>query len=139
MPQLVGPKLNPVSMTNGTVGFEAWDVWRVEFGTAPPAGVGRTALVQIDTISNSGTVIQNSNFHEIGDNIIAQLGETTGAGDVAWGMGPDGTAGNQPVGTVVKSNFAYRCGLFEKQSSFYFQAKSRANVIEDNIFFHGML
>jgi hypothetical protein len=25
-----------------------------------------------------GTVIQNSNFHEIGDNIIAQLGETTG-------------------------------------------------------------
>ena len=49
------------------------------------------------------TVIQNSNFHEIGDNILAQLGETTGAGDVAWGMGPDGTAGNQPKGTIVKS------------------------------------
>ena len=25
-----------------------------------------------------GTVIQNSDFHEIGDNMIAQLGETTG-------------------------------------------------------------
>ena len=84
-----------------------------------------------------GTVIQNSNFHEIGDNIIAQLGETTGAGDVAWGMGPDGTEGNQPVGTIVKSNFAYRCGLFEKQSSFYFQAKSHSNLIKNNIFFHG--
>jgi hypothetical protein len=58
-----------------------------------------------------------------------------GAGDVAWGMGPDGTAGNQPAGTIIKSNFAYRCGLFEKQSSFYFQAKSRANVIQNNIFF----
>ena len=80
---------------------------------------------------------QNSNFHEIGDNIIAQLGETTGAGAVAWGMGPDGTAGNQPSGTIVKSNFAYRCGLFEKQSSFYFQAKSRENIIRNNIFFHG--
>ena len=33
-----------------------------------------------------GTTIQNSHFHEIGDNIIAQLGETTGAGDEAWGM-----------------------------------------------------
>ena len=72
--------------------------------------------------------------HEIGDNIIAQLGETTGAGAVAWGMGPDGTAGNVPRGTIIQANFAYRCGLFEKQSSFYFQAKSHANLIKDNIF-----
>ena len=84
-----------------------------------------------------GTVIQNCNFNEIGDNIIAQLGETEGAGAIAYGMGPDGTKGNQPVGTIIKNNFAYRCGLFEKQSSFYFQAKSRANTIQDNIFFHG--
>ena len=60
VPELVGPKLNPVSMTNRTVAFEAWDVWRVEFGAALPAGVGRTALVQVDTISNAGTVIRNS-------------------------------------------------------------------------------
>ena len=84
-----------------------------------------------------GTTIQNCNFHEIGDNIVAQLGETEGAGPEAYGMGPDGTKGNQPVGTIIKNNFAYRCGLFEKQSSFYFQAKSRRNVIQDNIFFHG--
>ena len=84
-----------------------------------------------------GTVIQNSKFFEIGDNIIAQLGETEGAGDDAWGMGPDGTKGNQPLGTQIKSNFAYRCGLFEKQSSFYFQAKSSQSLIDSNIFFHG--
>ena len=35
-------------------------MWRVEFGAALPAGVGRTALVQVDTISNAGTVIRNS-------------------------------------------------------------------------------
>lgn len=52
-------------------------------------------------------------------------------------MGPDGTKGNQPVGTQILNNFAYRCGLFEKQSSFYFQAKSHKNVIQGNIFFHG--
>ena len=72
-------------------------------------------------------------------------------------MGPDGTAGNVPRGTIIEANFAYRCGrkivilsrfvtlspynpksitisVFEKQSSFYFQAKSHANLIKDNIF-----
>lgn len=37
----------------------------------------------------------------------------------------------------MKQNFAYRCGLFEKQSSFYFQAKSCQSQLVDNIFFHG--
>ena len=54
-------------------------------------------------------------------------------------MGPDGTAGNVPRGTIIQANFAYRCGLFEKQSSFYFQAKSHANLIKDNIFVRSFL
>ena len=83
---------------------------------------------------NRGAAILNSNFNEIGDNIIAQLGETEGVPDM-HGMGPDGTKGNQPTGTIIANNFAYRCGLFEKQSSFYFQAKSRQNTIRNNIFF----
>ena len=85
---------------------------------------------------NRGATIQNSNFHEIGDNMIAQLGETEGVPE-AFGMGWDGTKGDQPRGTRILNNFAYRCGLFEKQSSFYFQAKSCQNVIKNNIFFHG--
>jgi hypothetical protein len=44
-------------------------------------------------------------------------------------MGWDGTDGNQPRGTIIRHNIAYRCGLFEKQSSFYFQAKSMENII----------
>ena len=85
-----------------------------------------------------GVIIDNNNFHEIGDNIIAQLGETEGAEQFgAWGMGWNGTAGNQPRGTQIRNNFAYRCGLFEKQSSFYFQAKSGQNRLINNIFFHG--
>jgi hypothetical protein len=98
-------KLNPVSLTNTTVGWcdrgktksvqfadsygkrsvaktdsgqtprktlseiksgdvfsrrQAWDVWRVTFGAGAtvPSGVGRTAMVQIDTISNSFTVLR---------------------------------------------------------------------------------
>ena len=38
--------LNPVSMKNRTVTWHAWDLWRVDFDGAVPAGVGRTALVQ---------------------------------------------------------------------------------------------
>jgi hypothetical protein len=39
---------------------QAWDVWRVTFGAGAtvPSGVGRTAMVQIDTISNSFTVLR---------------------------------------------------------------------------------
>ena len=66
-------------------------------------------------------VFQNNDFHEIGDNIIALLGKTEGAPAEAWGMGPDGTKGEQPRFTRVVGNIGYACGLFEKQSSFYFQ------------------
>ena len=85
---------------------------------------------------NRHATIQNNNFHEIGENMIGLLGETEGVPE-AYGMGWDGTNGDQPRFTRVLKNFAYRCGLFEKQSSFYFQAKSAQNTIKDNIFFHG--
>mmetsp|Transcript_4887 Transcript_4887/g.8715 ORF Transcript_4887/g.8715 Transcript_4887/m.8715 type:complete len:863 (-) Transcript_4887:94-2682(-) len=83
-------------------------------------------------------IIKKNDFHMIGGNIIAQLGETEAPGlPKEWGFGWNGTAGNQPRGTVVTENFAYRCGLFAKQSSFYFQGKSMENKITNNIFFHG--
>ena len=64
-----GSPLNPVSMSNTTVGWQAWDLWRVEFTTAVPAGVGRTAYVQIDSIPNSGTVLQNNTFTDTNCNL----------------------------------------------------------------------
>ena len=64
VPELTSPKkLNPVSMAgNVTVGFKAWDLWRVDFEGTVAAGVGRTAYVQIDTISNAGTILKNNIF-----------------------------------------------------------------------------
>merc|ERR1711998_723090 len=37
-------KLNPVSLSNTTVAWQAWDLWRVEFTSPVPSGVGRTAM-----------------------------------------------------------------------------------------------
>lgn len=61
--------LNPVSLSNTTVQWHAWDVWRVEFADNVPAGVGRTAMVQIDTISNAGTVLKNNLFTDTNCNL----------------------------------------------------------------------
>jgi hypothetical protein len=55
-----GPKVNPVFMTNTTVGWQAWDLWRVEFDGPLPPGVASRDMVQIDTISNGGTRLLNT-------------------------------------------------------------------------------
>ncbi len=83
-------------------------------------------------------VIEECDFHHLGGNAIALLGDTQGRGlPKEWGIGWDGTAGTQPRGTIIRKNFGYRLGLFEKQSSFLFQAKSMQTVFSENIFFHG--
>lgn len=51
--------------------------------------------------------------------------------------GPDGRGGDQPRGTVVTHNVAHEIGLFEKQSSFYFQAVSAQANISNNVVFNG--
>jgi len=84
------------------------------------------------------TLIQNNDFHRLGSNIIALLGETEEPDlPSEWGFGWNGTAGNQPRGTVIRNNIGYRCGMFEKQSAFLFQGKSMESSIQNNIFFHG--
>lgn len=84
---------------------------------------------------NRGLTIQNSEFVWIGDTAIGSWGYTTGAG--IDGMGPDGTDGNQPRFNKILNNFVHELGLWEKQSSFYFQAKSCQNLLMGNIFFNG--
>jgi hypothetical protein len=42
---------------------------RVAFSAPVPAGVGRTAMVQIDTISNAGTVLRNNRFTDTNCNL----------------------------------------------------------------------
>lgn len=53
------------------------------------------------------------------------------------GMGYDGTKGNQPRYLNISYNYVHEIGLWEKQSSFYFQAKSCLNYIAYNIFYNG--
>ena len=76
-----------------------------------------------------------------GATFVALWGDTQGisfpeTGDVTQ-MGWDGTGGNQPRGVNVSSNLVHEVGIWEKQSSLYFQAKSCENWIVGNIFYNG--
>ena len=85
---------------------------------------------------NRNTTIQKNEFVWIGSSAIAQWGYTKGADGVP-GMGWDATDGNQPRFSKILYNFVHESGIWEKQSSFYFQAKSCQNIIKGNIFFNG--
>jgi len=77
---------------------------------------------------NRNATIQNSEFKWIGDSAM-----------VAWGysQGIDGTDGNQPRFTNIIGNIVHELGLFEKQSSPWFQAISCQTLLKDNILFNG--
>ena len=70
------------------------------------------------------------------NNTAAWLGMNWAA---AWGDtdGIDATQGTQPRGTIVESNFVREMGIFEKQSSAWFQAKACGTLLRNNIFVNG--
>ena len=84
---------------------------------------------------NRNTTIQRNEFSWIGSTAIALWGYTQGTS--VQGMGWDGTDGNQPRFSQILYNFVRELGIWEKQSSFYFQAKSGQNLLKGNIFFNG--
>ena len=84
---------------------------------------------------NRYATVQKSDFSWLGSTAIASWGYTNGSDIV--GMGPDGTEGNQPRFNQILYNFVRELGIWEKQSSFYFQAKSCQNLLKGNIFFNG--
>merc|ERR1719506_3531317 len=96
---------------------------------------------------NRHATIQNSDFSFIGGNAIAAWGYTneteTDPGrpgvkiENAPHAGVDGTDGEHPRYTTVISNTAREVGLYEKQSSFYVQAKTASSMIKGNVFFNG--
>jgi len=73
-----------------------------------------------------------------GDNAVSMWGDTQ---DIAFPdgttMGYDGTDGNQPRGVQFVQNLVHEIGIWEKQSSMWFQAKSCSNVLDSNIFYNG--
>ena len=80
-----------------------------------------------------------------GDNVVSVWGYTTYPNitnistplPTEWGMGYDGTNGNQPREINLIQNFVHEIGIWEKQSSMWFQAKSCSNILDRNIFFNG--
>ena len=51
--------------------------------------------------------------------------------------GVDGTDGNHPRFTTVTGCNVREVGLYEKQSSFFVQAKTSESVVVGNVFFNG--
>jgi hypothetical protein len=87
---------------------------------------------------NRNATIKYSNFAYIGGTGIASWGytnETSGDGHPAAGV--DGTDNNHPRYTMVLSNLIREVGLYEKQNSFYVQAKTAQSRIIGNVFFNG--
>merc|ERR1712048_1484228 len=51
--------------------------------------------------------------------------------------GLDGTAGDFPMDTTIEGNIVHELGMWEKQSSMWFQAKTAKTRIHRNLFFNG--
>jgi len=96
---------------------------------------------------NRNATISASDFEYIGGNAIASWGFTneTASDPARPGIaltgypaaGVDGTDGEHPRYTKVIGNVAREVGLYEKQSSFYVQAKTAQTTITGNVFFNG--
>jgi hypothetical protein len=96
---------------------------------------------------NRHAVIRNSDFSYMGGNAIASWGFTneTASDRARPGIalqnspaaGVDGTDGEHPRYTLVSGNTAREVGLYEKQSSFFVQAKTAQSTIVGNVFFNG--
>mmetsp|Transcript_55434 Transcript_55434/g.172019 ORF Transcript_55434/g.172019 Transcript_55434/m.172019 type:complete len:820 (-) Transcript_55434:96-2555(-) len=96
---------------------------------------------------NRNATVQDSAFEFIGGSAMASWGytnETENSGfpyyrpNTNYPMaGVDGTDGNHPLGTRVLRNLVREVGLYEKQNSFWVQAKTARTTIHGNVFFNG--
>lgn len=96
---------------------------------------------------NRDATIQNSDFAFLGGNAVAAWGYTNETDfdpgrpgvklENAPAAGVDGTDGEHPRRTTVQNCSAREIGLYEKQSSFFIQAKTAESRILSNVFFNG--
>lgn len=94
---------------------------------------------------NRNLSVTNNEFSFIGDGAMASWGDTSavlnenGTVTVPGGykVGPDGRGGEQPRGSLIKGNICHEIGLWQKQSSLWFQAVTAQTILQDNIFFNG--
>jgi len=104
--------------------------------------IDSSVFTRLDTVGvflsgyNRAATISRSEFSWLGESAIALWGYSDGVPEVP-GFGWDGTGGEQPRGTAVLFNHAHDLGLWEKQSSFFFQAQSALTLLQGNIFYNG--
>ena len=82
-----------------------------------------------------GAEIKNSEFVYTGGSAIAAWGRTDELTDNGI-HGYDATDGNIPANTMVASNIMRETGIWEKQSSCFFQAKTAATTLLNNMCFN---
>jgi hypothetical protein len=96
---------------------------------------------------NRNATLSHSDFSFLGGTAIASWGFTNETSSDpsrpgvplsnAPAAGVDGTDGEHPRGIFVLGCVAREVGLYEKQSSFYFQAKAAETTLRGNVFFNG--
>jgi len=96
---------------------------------------------------NRDATVESSDFAFLGGNAIVAWGYTNetstdpGRPGIILKNAPkagiDGTDGEHPVRTTVQNCSAREIGLYEKQSSFFVQAKTAESRILSNVFFNG--
>jgi hypothetical protein len=92
---------------------------------------------------NRNTNITNNEVGWIGASAFASWGSTSTCINancsikIPYPVGPDGRGGNQPRKTLIEGNVIYEIGIWQKQSSFWFQAVSTQNIIRKNVHFNG--
>ena len=84
---------------------------------------------------NDHPTISNSEFAWMGGSAIAAWGFTDELSDGGV-HGVDGTGGDFPRHTLVEGNLFHEIGVWEKQSSAFFQAKTAQTTLRRNVVFN---
>lgn len=98
--------------------------------------------VGINGYNRNATVARNE-FTWIGDTAMFTWGHTGQclnedcSRKLPYKVGPDGRGGEQPHGTNILNNLVRELGVWQKQSSMYFQAVAALSRVEDNVHFNG--
>jgi hypothetical protein len=129
-----------------------WALQRV--GAITAEGTEGLRLSQNELTNLDGVGVSLNGYHRhaaIEANELSWIGDTA---IVAWGhtstclnanctkttpykVGPDARGGEQPRFTSVSRNLVRELGLYQKQSSFYFQAATSESSLVDNVHFNG--
>jgi len=89
------------------------------------------------------TTVEHNDFSWIGDSAITTWGHTgtclnqNCSRKIAYKVGPDGRGGEYPRNTLISRNLVRELGIWQKQSSFYFQAIATETQLLDNVHFNG--